>query len=172
MGMGAIQQLSPTHVQIMDWILANPHRSLGECAATFGYSQAWLSQIIHSDCFQAMLAEKQVELFGEVRLTVKDRIIGLAHESLRRLTEKVAVEPDTEKVINAADLSLRALGFGAKAAPPSVGAQQNNYIFGTVDRETLDRARSLMQKPLQELPAGRDAPSLDAVAEVVSGDPK
>lgn len=166
--MGAIQQLSPTHVQIMDWILANPHRSLGECAVTFGYSQAWLSQIIHSDCFQAMLAEKQVELFGEVRLTVKDRIIGLAHESLRRLTEKVAVESDTDKVINAADLSLRALGFGAKAAPAAVGAggmQQNNYIIGTVDRETLDRARALMSKPVQELPA-------PAEVEVQSGNPK
>jgi hypothetical protein len=154
--MGAIQQLSPTHVQIMDWIIANPHRSLGECAATFGYTQAWVSQIIHSDCFQAMLAAKQVELFGEVRLTVRDRIIGLAHESLRRLTEKVAVEQDIEKVTNAADLSLRALGFGAKAAPPPVGAggmQQNNYFVGSVDRETLERARALMHKPQQELPA-------------------
>lgn len=165
--MGTIQQLSPTHVQIMDWILANPHRSLGECALTFGYSQAWLSQIIHSDCFQAMLAEKQVELFGEVRLTVKDRIIGLAHESLRRLTEKVAVESDTDKVINAADLSLRALGFGAKASPAAVGTgglQQNNYFLGAVDRETLERARALMHKPQpQELPA-------PAPAEVVSVD--
>ena len=158
--MASIQTLSPVHVQIMDWILANPHRSLGECAASFGYTQAWLSQIIHSDCFQAMLAEKQVELFGEVRLSVRDRIIGLAHESLRRLTEKVAVESDTEKVINAADLSLRALGFGAKAAPAAVGAggmQQNNYFVGAVDRETLERARALMNKPTPELPAPIDA---------------
>ena len=143
-----VKDLSATHVQIMDWIIANPHRSLGECAETFGYTQGWLSQIIHSDCFEALLAERQIELFGEVKLTVRDRVIGLAHESLRRLTEKVAVEQDTDKVANAADIALKALGFGAKAAPAAVGnfTQNNTVVVNSVDPKTLAQARELMQR--------------------------
>lgn len=151
--MSGPQSLAPVHVQIMDYILANPHVNYSEVAAHFGYTQGWLSQIIHSDAFQAMLAEKQVEMFGDIKLTVKDRITGLAHESLRRLAEKVTAEQDIEKVANVADLALKAMGFGAKSSAPAVGApigQQNNLtIVGSVDRQTLDAARQLMHKPSQ-----------------------
>lgn len=152
--------MSPTHVQIVNWLLANPEKPLAACAAQFGYTQSWLSQVIHSDCFQAYLEERQIELFGDVRLSVRDRIIGLAHESLRRLAERVAVEPDLDKINNAADTALKALGYGAKPAMPSTLVQQQQVVVGTVDAKTLAAARELMHRarpealmPLEAVPA-------------------
>lgn len=142
------KSLAPVHVQIMDYILANPHVNYAEVAAHFGYTQGWLSQIVHSDAFQAMLAEKQVELFGDLRVTIKDRVTGLAHESLKRLNERVAVETDTEKLTDVADLALKALGFGAKSPQAAVGTiNAHNVIVSAVDPQTLAAARQLMHQP-------------------------
>ena len=142
------KELAPVHVQMLDWICANPHKSYGELAAVFGYTPGWVSQVIHSDAFQALLAERQTEMFGDIRLTVKDRVMGLAHESLKRLTEKVSTENDTDKIANAADIALKALGFGAKAAQASVGTiNANQVVVTSVDPQTLAQARELMHRP-------------------------
>ncbi len=142
------KSLAPVHVQIMDYIIANPTANYADVAAHFGYTSGWLSQIIHSDAFQAMLAEKQVDMFGDVKLSVKDRITGLAHESLRRLSEKITTEQDTQTVANVADIAIKALGFGARnPTSPAVGAQQNNFFVGSVDKSTLEAARQLLHKP-------------------------
>lgn len=150
-----VKRLNDVHMQILDYILANPGCTYQQISAhTGGYSIGWISQIVNSDAFQALLAERQVDAWGEVKMTIKDRVTGLAHESLRRLTEKVAVEQDTDKVANAADLALKALGFTGKGSAPAVGpaaiGQQNNLtIVGAVDRQTLDAARQLMHKPAE-----------------------
>ncbi len=143
------KSLQPVHVQILDYIMANPHVNYGEVAAVFGYTQSWISQIVHSDAFQALLAERQIEVFGDIKLTIKDRVTGLAHESLKRLTEIIPTQTDPDKVVNAADMALKALGFGASKGAAGVGSntQNNNLtIVGAVDPATLAAARQLMNK--------------------------
>lgn len=155
-----IKNLAPVHVQMLDWIIANPHRDYGELAAEFGYTRGWVSQIIHSDAFRALLAERQGEMFSDVRVSVKDRIVGLAHESLNRLTEKMATEQDTDKIRGAADIALKALGFGARSQSPGIGTiNAQNVVVAPVDAQTLAHARELMHRshetekpPLEAIP--------------------
>lgn len=163
----AIKKLNDVHVQMMDYIMANPGCTYEQIsAACGGYSIGWISQIVNSDAFQAQLKERQVEIFGDLKLTIKDRVTGLAHASLKRLEERIPTETDIDKVANVADLALKSLGFGPKAPSmggPAVG-QQNNFFVGQVDRQSLEAARQLMHKtsaekeinPLPE-PAGATA---------------
>jgi hypothetical protein len=165
----ALKELAPVHIQIMDYILANPDKNYGDVAAHFGYTPGWLSQIIHADAFQALLAEKQVDLFSDVRLTIKDRVTGLAHESLKRLVEKLPTEQDTDKVANVADIALKALGFGGKAATPAgagITINGGNVIVSPVDAGTLAEARQLMHRAAPALPA--TLPKDSSEPEVVS----
>jgi hypothetical protein len=160
-----LKKLAPVHIQMMDYIQANPGCKLEDVAAACGgYSIGWISQIVNSDAFQAMLKERQVEVFGELKMTIKDRVVGLAHLSLKRLEEKIPVEQDVDKVANVADLALKALGFGPKGpntpGAPGVGNQQNNFFIGTVDKETLEHARSLMpQRQLPEKVVSEETPA-------------
>lgn len=144
----AIKQLKDVHMQMMDFIQANPGCTYAQVsAACGGYSIGWISQIVNSDAFKAMLAERQIEVFGELKMTMKDRVVGLAHASLKRLEEKIPVETDTDKVANVADLALKALGFGQSKTPAPGGSTTNNtLIVGSVDKDQLEAARQLMHR--------------------------
>lgn len=161
-----VKRLNDVHIQILDYILANPGCTYAQISAVVGYSIGWISQIVNSDAFQAMLAERQIDAWGDIKLTMKDRVTGVAVVALERLTERLPVEQDISKVSNVADLALKALGFGAKpsASPvgsPAIGQQNNLTIVGSVDKETLQTARALMHKPSQQeaLPAAADLES-------------
>lgn len=141
--MGQLKNISVRHDQIMDWLIANPTQPLSACAAHFQLTQPWLSTIIHSDLFQAKLTERKDEVFGEVCISVKDRITALAHDSLRRLQERVNVEDNVPVLVDASDLALKALGFGPRQAAAQGGTTVN--VYG-VDRGILAEARARMER--------------------------
>lgn len=163
-----VKRLNDVHIQMCDYIMANPGCTYDQVAAVIGYSIGWISQIYNSDAFQAMLRERQIEVFGDLKLTIKERVTGLAHASLKRLEEKIPVEQDVDKVANVADLALKALGFGAhKGVTQAQGApgQQTNVFIGTTDKATLEAARSLMHQPrlpekvINPAAGGQESPS-------------
>ena len=164
-----IRVMSPTHDAILECILANPGINLGEVAQVFGVTQSWLSCIIHSDCFQDKLTEAKVELYGDIRTSVKDRISALAQRSLARLQEKIEVEDRIERITDAAEMALKAMGYiGQTNGKPlgGVSAQGNvqvNQYFGSVSAETLAQARSRM---MQVAPGVQSDRSNDAPAEL------
>lgn len=140
--MPEIKRLSHTHDQIIDWLLANPMLPNSACAAHFQYTEPWLSTIIHSDLFQAKLHERQEQVFGECVLSVKDRITALAHDSMKRLHEKIIVENDVDKLNCTADLMLKALGFGPKPGGLPTTVQVNQTF---VSKDMLAEARAQME---------------------------
>lgn len=141
-----ILRMTPRHDAILEAILAEPDLPMGALAQRFGVTATWLSLIIHSDCFQARLAEAQTSMFGEVRASVKDRLQALAHRSLERLSERIELEQETARITDAAELALKALGFMGQAVGRAPGniTQINN--FGAVDRSTLAAARQMMER--------------------------
>jgi hypothetical protein len=144
-----IKRVSHLHDQIMDWLIANPALPLSHCAIAFNRTQPWLSTIIHSDCFQARLRERQDGVFGEVALSVKDRITALAHDSLERLGQIIETTKDERLVLDSAETALKAMGFAPAKNLPSGNVynfQQNTVIAGTVSKETLANARALMDQ--------------------------
>lgn len=152
-----IRVMSPTHDAILEAILANPGANLGEIAGHFGVTPSWMSCIIHSDCFQVRLAEARESLYGDLRVTVKDRVTALANRSLARLAEKIEVENDIARITDVAELTLKSLGFTGQTNGRPVGGNniQNNF-FGPVDRETLAAARRSMMRVVESLPAPQE----------------
>lgn len=111
-----------THEAMADLILENPWISQNQLAAHFGYSPAWISTIITSDAFQALLAARRQELVDpELRLTLEERFRALTTQSLKVLQEKLTRPADQvsdQLVLRAAELGAKSLGIGAHAPPP------------------------------------------------------
>lgn len=156
--MGSIASLSIRHEAIMDYLIIFPERSKKECAEYFGVSPTWLSQIIHSDAFQARLRDRQDTKFSTLVLTLKEKMEAAGHRSVEKLAEALeAADPDIAEdrkfIASATDKVLARLGYGTSrnvqppTAPPNM--QQNNFY--AVDRETLAQARSLMQNKPEAL---------------------
>lgn len=139
--MSELKSISPKHDQIMSWLIANAGAPMSLCAREYGVTQSWLSCIVHSDLFQSKLKERQDLAFSEVAISVKDRITALAHESLERLSEKIIVEQDVEKITNVAEMTIKALGFA-----PTQGQRgpSNQTLIFAASKEMLSEARNLM----------------------------
>lgn len=138
-----IQKLRITHEMILNWLLLNPEKSQGECAKLFGVTEAWLSVIINSDCFQERLAQKRHLMDRRVTDVIEAKMRGVVDAGLDRLDKIVPVSTDPEFILNTTDKLLGRLGYGPKSASPgfSVNVQNNTY---TVPREVLEASRKLI----------------------------
>lgn len=164
-----IQKLAPKHHAIMDFILSNPQMKLQHVAAHFGVSQPWLSTIIHSECFQALLADKQRELFEVTALTLNDKITGLAHRAVERLVDKVEVVEDPKALKDIGELALKSLGYGTKT---SIQAGDGSTIqIGQANSALIHQARERMLNRPSPQPSTTPGITFDAEpAQRVSGE--
>lgn len=149
--MAAIQRVSHTHEQIINWLVLHPHLSLRECADHFGYTQPWLSQLIHSDIFQARLKERQMEVAARVAQSIPDKLRAVTDIALDKLAEKVAESEDPDYILDAADRALHRMGYaptsarnpaGSPAQMGQINTQTNVFMLG---HEDLAQARELMR---------------------------
>lgn len=148
--MGAISRISHTHDQIINWLIVNPEKSLRECADTFGYTQPWLSQLIHSDIFQAELKKRQVDVASRIAASIPEKLHAVTDIALTKLADKVAESEDPEFILDAADRALHRMGFAPAstrnpAGSPAQGTpalnQTNVFLLGHND---LAEARKIM----------------------------
>lgn len=142
-----IGKVSHKHEAILNWMLLNPEQPLYRCAQEFGVTQAWLSVVINSDLFQQRLAERQDGVFEGTVLTLRQKLAGVAECAVERLGEKVSQSNDPAFLLQAADKTLKALGYGGGGNATSQGnvsATQNNFFF--VDKGTLGEARKRMEE--------------------------
>lgn len=115
--MGNLKKVSYTHDAMIDLIIENPAIMQGDLAKAFGYTQAWVSNIIASDAFQARLAERRDELTDpSIRATIEERFKALVLRSFEIVQEKLArpahLIPDNF-ALRTMELSTKALGYGA-----------------------------------------------------------
>ncbi len=142
--MAEIQRISHTHDQIMNWLISNPEASLRECADYFQYSQAWLSQIIHSDVFQAKLKERQDEVFVQVAQGIPSKLSALADVAITKVAEALEKSEDGRFAVDVFDKAMHRLGYAPNSARnPGPGAviQQNNFF---ISKDDLANARNAM----------------------------
>ena len=163
--MADIQKISHTHEAILNWLILNPERSLRECADAFGYTQPWLSTLIHSDIFQMALKERQQNVANRVAQSIPERLQSVADVALDKLATMVEVSEDPEFVLDASDRVLHRMGFAPQSArnpagSPSQGLVQNTqnnvFILGEAD---LAEARQIMAN-VAGIPAGGDNTAL------------
>lgn len=149
-----IKTCSFSHDAIAQWLVANPGGKLKDCAEHFGYTQPWLSIIIHSDAFQA----RYLELLGDAdRAVINDipaKLRGVASRALDGLAEAVDVAvADSNStlmhrgfLLETSDKLLRDLGYGPQKPTVQINNQQpvqNNTFIG-VDPAMLAAARDRM----------------------------
>ena len=135
-----VSKFSEAHYQILYWLVENPGRPLSECAVAFNYTTAWLGQLIHSDMFQARLADFRKHREVQI-LSVQEKLMALASQSIDRLAEKTEVEQDSSALSEILRTALRGLGYGAK---PSVHVG-DNIVHISATAEQLTEARVIAQ---------------------------
>jgi hypothetical protein len=122
----ALRKVRYSHDAMIDAIIENPTVSQNELAAAFGYTPTWISQVINSDAFRERLAERKDELVDpRIRMSVEERIRGLADKSIEVLLEKLHETRNMNVAVRALDVAARSLGYGARA---SAAVQINNYV--------------------------------------------
>jgi hypothetical protein len=139
-----LKSLSHTHDMVINWMLLNPDRSLRECADYFGYSQPWLSTLIHTDLFQARLKERQAVVFAQIAQTVPEKLTALSDIATEKLTEAITKSEDSKFILDAFDKVMHRAGYApaSQKNPAGPGVQVTNVF--TVDKETLAQARQGM----------------------------
>lgn len=151
--MAAIQKVSHTHEMLLNWLIENPEKSLRMCADHFGYTQAWVSQIIHSDVFQAQLKLRQGEVFSRVAADIPEKLRGLADVAIEKVGEALEKSEDGEFALDVFDKTMHRLGYAPSTARnpglPQV-VQQNNFFIGKEDLAAM-RGKMIPAAPLQEL---------------------
>lgn len=142
----AIAKINPVHQQLADWLLAEGGTTRGwnrKAADKFGYTQAWISTIYHSDAFQDYYNARAAEFGKTAAAGLADKINGLAGQAIDALAERLETQGDTlpiSQVIAIADLATKRAGFG-DGGPQAPQIQQNFMISS----EQLEAARSKMR---------------------------
>lgn len=142
--MAEIQSVSIKHEMIMDYLMAHPNIRLGDVAASFGITQPWLSQVIHSDAFQLKLREKQGIAFHHTVLPIREKMLAVAHQALDKIAEQLPMETNVKTLNDVAENVLDRLGYGSKGVATSVQVTNNTQI--NVLRDELEEARELLYK--------------------------
>lgn len=173
------QNLSNTHREIARWLLENPGKySVRDCALHFKYSLPWISTLIHSDAFRALMIELQKDADNLVVNDIPAKLRGVAALAIEGLGESVeAAMSDKSTLLHrgflkeTVDMTLTKLGYSSKPptgpAPMPPHMQQNNYFLGPVAPEVLQHAREkllTMEVPAatvseaSQLPASIESP--------------
>lgn len=146
--MAEIQKVSPTHDSIMDWLLTNPGATLEQMGGYFGYSVAWLSQLINSDLFQERYRERRGEIESQIASNIPEKMAVLAQITLAKLTRHVEKSEDPTFLHETADMVLHRLGY-APSKTVVTSPQSNTTITQNVlvvERSALAEARGLLNQ--------------------------
>ena len=155
--MPEIQNIRYTHEAIAEWLVANPMGSQGECARFFGYSEPWLSQVIHSDAFQVYY-RKLADARGAVATHgIGEKINALAAMALDKAMERLQITPSDQFVLDTTEVALKSLGYlGSNGNSNGRTQEPAQHLHVHVDAEMLVKAR--------EAAATRFSPSLVVAA--------
>lgn len=138
----AITRVKYSHDAMIDLIIASPMISQAAIAKHFGYTQPWVSRIFNSDAFQARLAERKTELVDPtIALTIDEKLKAVADKSLDVVLEKLNLSPTFDMAVKAAELTSKALGYGARDRG---GVVQNNFVVALPGK--AESAQSWMER--------------------------
>lgn len=118
--MGNLQRVRYTHDAMIDLIIANPWFTQGQLAAHFGYTPAWISNVLAADAFQAKLAARREQIVDPaIKASLEENFRAMTLQSIDVLRKKLSQPEVSDNVaIRAAELGAKALGIGGHAAPP------------------------------------------------------
>ncbi len=131
--MGALAKLRYSHIDAIDFIIANPGCTQKTLALRYGYSESWISNIMASDAWHVQMAKRREELVDPVlAASLYERFHALADLSLTRLMEKL------EKPVVSDNVVLRAVELGARATG-RIGSTNSNAQPPAAEADHLAR---------------------------------
>lgn len=137
-----VQKLNFGHDAIIDWLLANPDKNQGDCAAAFRYTEPWLSRIINSDLFQVeykrRLAEKRDKLDGELALDIR-RVAQKSLQAVERRLESGACSDAF--LMKSMDHTLAVLGYTQDSGTATTQVVPGHTVQVNIIQEDINRAR-------------------------------
>lgn len=117
--------VKPIHDAIIDAIIAQPTVTPLALSVQFGYSVEWMRILMRTDAFRERLATRKEEIVDPIlSASVEERLSALADLSIQRLLEKLGTNPSDNLALKAAEISTKALGYGARTPQVAV----SNYI--------------------------------------------
>ena len=150
---GKLVALSHRHEMLLNWLVLNPDKTLRECADHFGWTQSWLSSIIHSDIFQSALKQKQLDIALRVAGSIPEKLRAAADIGVEKLSSALEKSEDPEFILDATDKILHRMGYAPQSARNPAGSPvniQNNFVIGAQD--LLDAQSVMAQAARGALP--------------------
>jgi hypothetical protein len=143
-----VAKLNHTHERILDWLVQNPEKSMRECADAFGYTQAWLSTVVHSDAFQVQLSKLNGDIHSRVAADIPARMAAITDIVLDKLANIVAETEDKDFLLETGDKILARMGYGVRGNSNNTPAPQvqNNFI---ISRDMLSASRQKFGKVVE-----------------------
>ena len=136
---------------IADKMIANPHATLKEIAASLDKTPTTISYIINSDAYKAYLEVRKAEWRERHDFALLDKTARVAEASLDILLETLEKKRSNipvESVMRVVESSLDRLGYAPKSTngpAVSVHVQQNAVVAPPVDATLLAEARQAMR---------------------------
>ena len=129
--MGRLDKVRYSHVDMIDFIIANPWVSQSELAMRYGYSPGWVSNIMASDAWQSAMAARRDEVVDpDLKATLEERFRGMTILSLQKLQQKLeAPQVSDQVVLRAVELGAKACGIGGNRAAAPVAQETIINIF-------------------------------------------
>lgn len=127
--------LNDLHRALADWILMNPGGTLRQMGTAFGYSPAWLCQVVNTDMFKAYMADRRVEVNSVIASDLPTRLQAAAFLATERMIEVIEKTDDAPTLIDAFDKVLHRYGYapnaknGAQAQAGPIGTQNNVFFL-------------------------------------------
>lgn len=143
-----IAKLNFSHEAIIRWMLENPEKTQHDCAVHFGYSDAWLSIIKHSDAFRARWKELSDQADELVVNDIPAKMRGIASLALEGLADQVQAAVDNPTplqrgfLLETSEKLLAKLGYGGGGKVVVNAPNAGEVNVGVVDRADLERARA------------------------------
>lgn len=162
-----VQRLNHRHDAIITWLIENPQRKLGECAKELGYTQTWLSIVVHSDLFQLeyqRLARERGEIAVHSSAARLGRIADLGMAAIERRLELDGEKPVGDSLLlGATNSALEKLGFLPASAKTQTIVNNGTLIVNQADLAQAREAAAAAHAKVIELAV--ESPNSKKVAE-------
>jgi hypothetical protein len=114
-GVNAVAEVRYSHEAMIDVLIARPMATQREVARHFGYTEAWVSQVMASDSFKKRFAERRDTLVDPmITKSLEHLFEGVGRLSLAIVEEKLEATRDPDLAIKAMEITRKGLGLGVR----------------------------------------------------------
>ena len=133
-----LQRIHYTHDAMVDLIISRPMITREEIAKYFGYSPQWVRRVINCDAFLERLALRKSEIIDPaIAAGLEERFRDLALVSMEVLLNKLETTKEAKLAGQTLELSIKALGMGARQANVNV---QNSFVVAMPGKAASEQA--------------------------------